>query len=68
MTKKAKRHVKFFVEDILESIERIETIVSQTTEVEFENDWQKQDIILRRLLIIGEAAKHISAELRNKFP
>jgi uncharacterized protein with HEPN domain len=35
MTKKAQRHVKFFVEDIIESIERAEFILQQTTEKNF---------------------------------
>ncbi|MEZ4900556.1 MAG: DUF86 domain-containing protein [Spirosomataceae bacterium] len=68
MKNKSERDVILFVEDIIESIERIELIVSQTNESAFLDSWQQQDILARRIEIIGEATKNIPDELRKMFP
>lgn len=38
------------------------------TEKEFEDNSEKQDAIIRRIEIIGEAVKNISNETREKYP
>lgn len=64
---KKKRDVLVFLEDILESAELIESYVATISESEFYQSSEKQDAILHRLLIIGEAAKHVSAAYREKW-
>lgn len=41
-----------FLEDILDSIEKIEVYVDSFTEAEFERSSEKQDAVIRRLEII----------------
>ena len=63
-----KRDELVFLEDILECIEKIEEYVSNLTEKEFEENSEKQDAVIRRIEIIGEAVKNISKETRAKYP
>ncbi len=57
MAKKKKRDELVFLEDILESIDRIEEYVAGLSEREFERNSEKQDAVIRRIEIIGEAVK-----------
>jgi len=57
-----------FLEDILESISRIEEYTEDLSESEFYNNIERQDAIVRRFEIIGEAVKQISQELKDKYP
>ena len=61
-----KREVKVFLDDMYESILKIEEYVNSITEKEFEDSTEKQDAVIRRLEIIGEAAKNIPFEIREK--
>ena len=54
--------------DILEAARRAVTYVSAKTLEEFLRDTQCQDAVIRRLEIIGEAARRISDETRTKLP
>ena len=56
-----------YLEDILESAEMIGSYLSDLSEGSFYNSTEKQDAVLRRIQIIGEAAKHIPAEYRKKW-
>lgn len=62
------RDVHIYLEDILESIAKIEEYVGKKTEHDFMQNTQLQDALLRRLEVIGEAAKNIPAEIREKHP
>jgi len=64
----AKRLEIAYLEDILEAIERIVQYVENQSEETFYQSIEKQDAVIRRLEIIGEAAKKISAETRNQYP
>lgn len=64
----SKRDIRVFIEDIWESIEKIESYVSEISEHEFNLNTEKQDAIIRRLEIIGEATKNIPTEFRNAYP
>ena len=55
-----------FLDDILFSIGRIENSMKNMSELEFMHNIDKQDVILRRLSIIGEAAKGLPKELTDK--
>jgi len=63
-----KKDPKIFIEHILESIARIEKYTKQITKKEFLNSTQIQDAVIRRIEIIGEAAKNIPAETKRKHP
>lgn len=68
MAKKEKRDELVFLEDILECTEKIEKYIENLTEKEFEENSEKQDAVIRRIEIIGEAVKNISRETREKYP
>jgi len=63
-----KRDIRVYVEDILESIEKIEEYTKPISEEDFYKNTQIQDAVLRRLAIIGEAVKNIPQEFRDKYP
>jgi uncharacterized protein with HEPN domain len=54
--------------DILDSGRRITAYVGSSDEAGFMADSEKQDAVLRRLEIIGEAASRLSTETRALFP
>ena len=56
---------KVYIEDILESIEKIEEYTDSITENEFYNDTMIQDAVYRRLTIIREAVKNIPPKTRD---
>ena len=63
-----KRDVTHFLDDIIESIEKISSYSRNLTETEFLANIEKQDAISRRIEIIGEAVKNIPDEIRYIFP
>ncbi|MBI4303591.1 MAG: DUF86 domain-containing protein [Chloroflexi bacterium] len=62
------KDVNIFIEHIIESIVLIETYTSQISKAEFLKSRQIQDAVMRRLEIIGEAAKNIPAKFREEHP
>ena len=64
---KRKRDILVFLEDISESSGLIATYISEISEGAFYDDPEKQDAVIRRIMIIGEAAKHIPQEWREKW-
>ena len=63
-----KRDEIVFLEDILECINKITEYTSEISEIEFEQNIEKQDAVIRRIEIIGEAVKGISFETREGYP
>jgi uncharacterized protein with HEPN domain len=63
-----KRDTRVFLEDILESIEKIEEYTTDINEEEFYENTFVQDAVIRRLEIIGEAVKNIPDDFRVKYP
>lgn len=63
-----KRDVRVYIQDMLESIEKITAYSKGLTKENFDQNTQIQDAVLRRLEIIGEAVKNIPDEIRNKHP
>ena len=58
-----------YLEDIISSIQQIETYVAHAnmSYEEFIENTQVQDAVLRRLEIIGEAAKRLESDFREKY-
>jgi uncharacterized protein with HEPN domain len=63
----SKRKPDVYLQDILESIQQIEEYLDGVNEKEFYQNSEKQDAVLRRLEIIGEAVKHISDDIRDEY-
>lgn len=55
-----------FLQHILESIELIEKRTKDVTYEDFVNDVDLQDMVIRRLEIIGEAVRNLPQEFRQK--
>ena len=62
----SKREWKLFVEDILESIELIESYVHDMELSDFTKDRKTIDAVVRNFEIIGEASKFIPENVKNK--
>ena len=54
--------------DILEAAKLVASYVADTTDAAFRADRQKQDAVIRRIQIIGEAAAHLTEETRQAIP
>lgn len=54
--------------DVLEAARLIGSYVKDTTETDFLSDKQKQDAVIRRIEIIGEATAHLTDETRKVIP
>ncbi|MDC8001907.1 DUF86 domain-containing protein [Aequorivita todarodis] len=66
MDNRAKRDDLVFLEDILECIKKINEYIEGVSRQDFEANDEKQDAVIRRLEIIGEAVKNISTTIRNQ--
>lgn len=62
------KDAKVFLQHILECIELIEKYTRDKTENEFSSSVQLQDSVIRRIEVIGEAAKNIPEEIKEKHP
>lgn len=60
------RTTSVYLQDIQESIERIESYVRDINKQEFLEDVQVQDAVARRFEIIGEATKGLPDEFRQE--
>ena len=63
-----KRDYNFYIIDILQSIIQIEIFVEGMDYKEFLHDEKTASAVIRKLEIIGEAAKHIPARVRQAHP
>lgn len=57
-----------FLLDMLQSAELIMTYTAQCSKDEFVNNVQLQDSVIRRLLVIAEAARRVSEVTRKTLP
>jgi len=62
------RTLTLYLRDILEAIERIEIYVEGRSFDEFSKNTLVVDAVVRNFEIIGEAAKHIPAEIKQQNP
>lgn len=63
-----KRNPKLFLTDIFESIELIEKYSKNLNYNKFLENNEAQDAIMRRIEIIGEAAKSVPLKIRKEHP
>ena len=57
-----------YVEDILDSIEKVSLFVDGMTYEQFVNDDKTSYAVIRALEFIGEATKHIPESIRTNYP
>ena len=62
------RDYRLYLDDILESVEKIERYVKGVSLQEFVGDSMRVDAVLRNLEVIGEATKSIPTEVRERHP
>jgi uncharacterized protein with HEPN domain len=62
-----KKDAKVFIGHILESVGFIEEYVKGKTESDFLDSVPLQDMVIRRIEIIGEAAKNVPKDIREKY-
>ena len=60
--------IEVYINDILESIEKIEKYTKDFTNSTFAENALVSDAVIRNLEIIGEAIKKIPSEIRKKHP
>lgn len=63
----SKRNWRLFLEDILESIELIKEYTKEMNLDSFRNDRKTIDAVVRNLEIIGEAARNIPDEIKDRY-
>ena len=67
MTKKSRNHIHY-LEDMLESMRRIQRYTEGISFEEFTLSTLKTDAVIRNLEIIGEASKNVPESLKSKYP
>ncbi len=63
-----KKDLLLFINDMFDAIILVEQYTSGMNEEEFSRDTEKQDAVIHRLMIIGEAATHIPEDIRSLSP
>ena len=56
-----------YIEDILDAMEKAETMLSDVDFDEFEEDYQLNFAVVRALEIVGEATKRLPESLREQY-
>jgi uncharacterized protein with HEPN domain len=53
---------------MIEAMERVRSAISRINLEEFEQRWQHQWLVQRGILIISEASRHLSPEVKARHP
>jgi uncharacterized protein with HEPN domain len=62
------KDIRVYLEDILDCIKKIQTYATDETFDSFSQNVEKQDAVVRRLEIIGEAVKKLPNEVKVMHP
>lgn len=57
-----------YLEDILQSMKRVEEYVSGLDFKNFKQDYKTVDAVIRNFEVIGEASKNLTADIKSKYP
>ena len=63
----SKRPSELLIEDILESIEKIESYTENISFENFQNDSKTVDAVVRNLEIIGEASSRLPEDFKERY-
>lgn len=63
-----KRDYRDYLQDIIDSINDIETFIKNMTYEDFSKDRKTINAVVRSIEIIGEAVKNLTISFRNKHP
>jgi uncharacterized protein with HEPN domain len=64
----SERDLVLFLEDVLESIARVEEYTAGMNAEQFAGSPLVQDAVLRRIAVMGEAVKHVPELIRGRYP
>jgi uncharacterized protein with HEPN domain len=62
------RDYKVYLDDIVAAIDKIASFTAGFSEQQFADDPKTLDAVIRNLEIIGEAAKNVPEDIRQRFP
>ena len=62
------RDYRLYLEDMLGSVKRLQTLTSGISYDDFAKDLTKQEAVIRNLEIIGEASRHVPQAVRSTYP
>lgn len=68
MSSASPRAPDILLREMLDSIARIQRYIQGTTEAQFRQNLEKQDAVIRRLEVLGEAAAQLPADWRTQHP
>lgn len=63
----SKRKAHLYLQDILDSIDKIDEYIQEVSFEEFSKNGEKIDAVIRNLEIIGEAANNVPEEITSKY-
>ena len=64
----SRRNARLLLQDMLESLEKIERYTTGLTFERFARDDRTVDAVVRNLEVIGEVARQIPSEVRERYP
>lgn len=62
------RDYKLYIEDILNAIKKIKNYTRELSFKDFSRDEKTIDAVIRNFEVIGEATRHLPADIRTKHP
>ncbi len=62
------KNPEIYLKDIRESIQKLEEYIKNISKSDFLASSEKQDAVLRRLIVIGEAVRNLPDTFKAEFP